>query len=420
MPIVGGIPFMTKVRSDMAYSPDAPRARSPLSLPELTVMLASLVATVAFSIDAMLPALPQIAAELSPDAVNRAQLVLSAFVLGMGIGTFVAGPISDAIGRKRTINGGIAIYLVAAFTAAHAQSLEALLAARVLQGIGAAGPRITVMALVRDLFKGREMAKVTSFIMMIFILVPAVAPSIGSLVIAAAGWRGVFWAFMAFGLIGVSWLNLRQPETLSPEHRRPLSLSKLGEAAREVLAHSDVRLYIVTLTLGFGQMFALLSTAPQLYAAHGVRETFPLWFAIGALMAGTGAVFNARFVMHLGMRRIVKGSYLMQIGVSSVMMGLVLAGFTDGSAGFPFIFLYTVSVFWMAGVTFGNLNALALERMGHIAGMAASLVTAISTVGAVAIAVPVGLAFNGTALPMVSATLICSSLAWWLIRKTQE
>ncbi|WP_168175175.1 multidrug effflux MFS transporter [Thioclava sp. F28-4] len=404
----------------MSQISDAPRARTPLSLPELTVMLASLIATVAFSIDGMLPALPDIAAELSPDAVNRAQLVLTSFVLGMGVGTLFAGPISDALGRRKTIAGGIAIYMVGAFVAAHAQSLEALLAARVLQGIGASGPRITVMALVRDLFAGREMAKITSFIMMIFILVPAVAPSIGQLVIAFAGWRGVFWAFMVFGCVGVSWLLIRQPETLAPEDRRPLNVSKLRAAALEVITHSDVRLYIVTMTLGFGQMFALLSTAQQLYAAHGVTDTFPMWFAIGALMAGTATIFNARYVMRLGMRKIVKGTYISQVAISAVMLVLVLSGLTDGASGFPFIFVYSVSVFAMAGLTFGNLNALALEHMGHIAGMAASIVAAISTVGAVVIAAPVGLSFNGTALPMVVATLICSSLAWWLIRKTQE
>ena len=304
--------------------------------------------------------------------------------------------------------------------AAQAQSLEALLLARLVQGIGAAGPRITVMALVRDLFAGREMARVTSFIMMIFILVPAVAPSVGAVIISFAGWRGVFLAFIAFGMVGVTWLWIRQPETLPPERRRPLSVSKLSAALREVLAHREVRIYIVTMTLGFGQMFALLSSAQQLYASHGVTDSFPIWFAIGALMAGTGSIFNARYVMRLGMRKIVKASYIMQILVSSVMLVLVVTGVTVGSAGFPLIFLYTVSVFWMAGVTFGNLNALALEHMGHIAGMAASVVTAISTIGAVLIAAPVGLAFNGTALPIVTATFLCSSLAWWLIRKTQE
>lgn len=391
-----------------------------LSLPEFTAMLASLTATVAFSIDAMLPALPEIAATLSPEAVNRAQLVLTAFVLGMGAGTFLAGPISDALGRRRTILIGAAVFILGAFIGAQAQSLEVLLAARFVQGLGAAGPRIVPMALVRDLYSGREMAKVTSFIMMIFILVPAIAPALGQVIIGFAGWQGVFYGFIAFALVGSSWLMARQPETLPPERRRPLALGSLGAAAREVLADADVRLYILVMTLGFGQMFALLSSSQQLFAAFGAVDSFPQWFAVMAILSGAGTVFNARFVMRLGMRRIVRGAYLMQIGSSALMLGLVLAGAVTPPAGFAVLFLWSVSVFLMAGVTFGNLNALAMQRMGHIAGMAASVVTALSTVGAVAIAAPVGLMFNGTPLPIVLATLSCSSLAWLLMRRTTD
>ena len=415
---------MTHLKTDMAQTdaanPATEAPRRSLSLPEFTAMLAMLTATVAFSIDAMLPALPQIAAELSPGAVNNAQLVLTAFVLGMGLGTFFAGPISDALGRKATITGGIAIYIAASYAAVQAQSLEALLAARLVQGIGAAGPRIVVMALVRDLYAGREMARVTSFIMMIFILVPAVAPSVGAGVIALSDWRGVFWAFMVFGLIGLGWLLLRQPETLPRAARRPLHAGKLLEALREVLSLRDVRLYIVTLTLGFGQMFALLSSAQQLYAAHGVTDSFPAWFDAGALWSGTATIFNARYVMRLGMRRIVKGAYLMQIVSASVMLPLVLLGLPEKAHGFWLIFAWSVTLFFMAGVTFGNLNALAMQKLGHIAGMAASTVTAISTMGAVLIAAPVGLAFDGTALPLVLAALVCSTAAWALMRRTTE
>lgn len=391
-----------------------------LSTLEFTAMLASLTATVAFSIDAMLPALPQIAATLSPDAVNRAQLVLTAFVLGMGVGTFLAGPISDAIGRKRTIFLGIGIYIIGALAAAHAGSLEMLLAARALQGLGAAGPRIVPMALVRDLYAGREMAKVTSFIMMIFILVPAVAPSVGQVIIALAGWRGVFYAFVLFGLVGLSWVSLRQAETLPPERRRPLRPAALAAAAREVIADRDVRLYIAVMTLGFGQMFALLSSSQQLFAAYGAVDSFPQWFALMALISGSGTVFNARFVMHLGMRRIVRGAYVMQICSSAIMLGLILLGIVAAPKGFAFLFLWSVTVFMMAGVTFGNLNALAMQRMGHIAGMAASVVTALSTVGAVIIAAPVGLMFNGTATPIVLATLVCSALAFVLMNRSVD
>jgi DHA1 family bicyclomycin/chloramphenicol resistance-like MFS transporter len=397
-----------------------PNTRPALSMPEFTAMLAMLFATIAFSIDAMLPALPQIAAELTPDRINSAQLVLTSFVLGMGVGTFLSGPISDATGRKVAITAGFAIYMVAAVVAARAQSLESLLIARFVQGLGAAGPRIVALAMVRDIYSGREMARVTSFVMMVFILIPAFAPAIGQGIIAVTGWRGVFWAFVLFGLFAAIWLNLRQPETLPPERRRPLRPAPLWSAAREVLANREVRIYIAVLTLGFGQMFALLSSAQQLFAAYGQGPRFPMWFALMALLAGSGTVLNARFVMRLGMRRIATDAYLMQICSSTLTLALLLSGILAGNWAFAVIFLWSVTVFFMAGVTFGNLNALAMQEMGHIAGMAASVVAAISTVAAVAVAAPVGLMFNGTATPIVIATLICSGVAWLLMRRTMD
>ncbi|WP_317670225.1 multidrug effflux MFS transporter [Thioclava sp. A2] len=393
----------------------APERR--LSRTEFTVMLALLMATVAYSIDAMLPAFPQIAATFALDDPNRAQLVLTAFMLGLGAGTFFVGPLSDAFGRKRVILAGTAVYLVGAMLAAQAQSLEALLVARVVQGLGASAARIVSMALVRDLYAGREMARVTSFIMMLFILVPAVAPSIGALVISFAGWRGVFWSFAVFGLIGAGWLMIRQPETLPPERRRPLHLATLWSAIKEILSHRDVRIYVVVLSLGFGQMFAMISSSQQLFAAHGVTDTFALWFAAMALVAGTGTIFNAKFVMSLGMRKIASGSYLMQIIASGFMGILAFSGLSEGPEGFIFVWAWAVSVFFMAGVTFGNINALAMEKMGHIAGIAASVITAISTLCAVLIAGPVGLMFDGTARPLVAATFLCSGSAWLLMKR---
>ncbi|WP_343080091.1 multidrug effflux MFS transporter [Ostreiculturibacter nitratireducens] len=388
-----------------------------LSLPEFTAMLALLFASIAFSIDAMLPALPQIAAELTPDAVNRAQLILTAFVLGMGVGTFFAGPISDATGRKVAITGGFVLYLAGSALSMTATSIEMLLAARFLQGLGAAGPRIAGLALVRDLYAGREMARVTSLVMMVFILVPAVAPSIGQVIQSFAGWRGVFGAFIVFGLVGTAWVNIRQEETLPPERRRPLRVVPMREAAREVLADPQVRLYTAVLSLGFGQMFALLSAAQQLFdETYGRGESFPLWFALMAILSGTGSVLNARFVVRLGMRRIATWAYAGQTIMSIAM--LTFASF--GTLVFPAFFIWAVSVFFMAGITFGNLNALALEKMGHIAGMATSVVSAIATIAAVAIAVPVGLAYNGTAVPILIGTLVCSAVAWMLMRRTTE
>ena len=388
-----------------------------LPLPEFIAMLAFLFATIAFSIDAMLPALPDIAADLTPDNVNRAQLILTTFVAGMGLGTLFAGPLSDALGRKRTITIGFGIYIAATIAAIYADSLELLLVARFVQGLGAAGPRIVGLALVRDLYEGREMARISSFVMMIFIMIPAVAPTLGAGIIAISDWHGVFLAFIAFALIGALWLNIRQAETLPPAARRPLRIGTLYAAAREVLSDRQVMLATLILTLGFGQMFGLLSSAQQLFGeTYGKGENFHLWFAAMALLSGSGTVLNATFVMRFGMRRIAKWAYVMQTIVSGLALTLILSGVLPQGLEFPVFFFWAVSVFFMAGVTFGNLNALALQRMGHIAGMAASIVAAISTLAAVLIAAPVGLLYNGTAIPAMAATLICSALAWALMR----
>ncbi|GLC62987.1 hypothetical protein PLESTB_001968300 [Pleodorina starrii] len=392
-----------------------------LPLPEFIAMLAFLFATIAFSIDAMLPALPDIAADLTPDNVNRAQLILTTFVAGMGLGTLFAGPLSDALGRKRTITIGFGIYIAATIAAIYADSLELLLVARFVQGLGAAGPRIVGLALVRDLYEGREMARISSFVMMIFIMIPAVAPTLGAGIIAISDWHGVFLAFIAFAVIGALWLNIRQAETLPPAARRPLRIGTLYAAAREVLSDRQVMLATLILTLGFGQMFGLLSSAQQLFGeTYGKGENFHLWFAAMALLSGSGTVLNATFVMRFGMRRIAKWAYVMQTIVSGLALTLILSGVLPQGLEFPVFFFWAVSVFFMAGVTFGNLNALALQRMGHIAGMAASIVAAISTLAAVLIAAPVGLLYNGTAIPAITGTLICSGLAWALMRRLND
>jgi len=397
-------------------APDAALGRG-----EFVAMMAVLISSVAFSIDAMLPALPRIAADLTPQAVNRAQMVLTSFVLGLGIGTFVAGPLADRFGRKATIIAGMALYALAALAAAAAPTLEWLLALRLLQGIGAAGPRIASLALVRDLYQGRQMAQITSFIMTIFILVPALAPSVGAVIMAIAGWRGIFPAFALFGLTGAAWLALRQPETLPPERRRPLRLRPLRQAVREVVGHRLVRLYIAVLALGFGQMFAVLSAIQQIYdVTFGIRESFPLWLMGSALLSGGGTLINARLVVRLGMRRLAIAAYATQTVLSAALLAAMWAGAIPAHLAFPAFYLWTISVFFMAGLTFGNLNALALQPMGHIAGTASSVIGAISTVGAVAIAAPIGLAFDGTPAPLIAGTFACSALAWILMRRARD
>ena len=392
-----------------------------LAFGEFIALMAMLFATIAFSIDSMLPALPQIAAELSPLEVNRAQLVLTSFVLGMGIGSFVAGPLSDAFGRKRVLLAGMALYSVAALLAAVAGSLELVLAARLLQGLGAAGPRIVSMALVRDLHQGRQMARVMSFIMMVFILVPAVAPAVGNLVIVAFGWRGLFASFVVFALVASLWLGLRQPETLPVSARRPLQAGSLWRAMIEVFSHRNVVIATAVMTLFFGLLFANLSSIQPIFnETFGRGPEFPAWFFGIALCAGTGSIVNARLVVRLGMRHMISVAMAAQAVAALVMALVTLMGLWPDWAYFPAFLLWTTSIFFMGGLTIGNLNAIAMEPLGHIAGMAASMTSAVSTVLAVLIAAPIGLAFDGTPVPLAFGVSAMTAVGYLLMRAMKQ
>jgi DHA1 family bicyclomycin/chloramphenicol resistance-like MFS transporter len=388
--------------------------RKQLGQAEFVALMAMVAATVAFSIDAMLPALPAIGAELSPSDLNNAQLIVTSFVLGMGLGTLFTGPLSDTFGRKPVMIGGALVFIVACAAAWAASSLEVMLAARVMQGLGAAGPRVVAMALIRDLHSGPQMARILSFVMVVFSLVPALAPTMGHYIILGFGWRAIFVAFMIFSLATTAWLLLRQPETLTPENRRPLSPKALASATVEVFQHRTARISMFVQMLTLGMLFTVISSTQQVFdQTYGQGKYFHLWFGCIAILAASSGVLNARIVIRLGMRAIIKGMYTAQIILTLLMLAVTA---TDAPYWLSFgaYLIWVIGNFFQAGLTLGNLNALGLEDMGHIAGLAASILSAVSTIGAVVIAAPTALMFDGTPIPMGIGVLISASLALWL------
>lgn len=391
--------------------------KSPISQTEFVAIIAMLFATIAISIHVMLPALPDIAASLSPEAPNAAQLVVTSFVFGMGVGTLFAGPLSDAFGRKRVIMFGLALYALAALACYFAPSLELLLAARVVQGIGAAAPRTVSMAMVRDLYSGRDMARIMSLAMMIFTLVPAVAPLMGQGIIALADWHAIFLAYVAFSAVIMLWLGLRQPETLALENRRPLALGPLWAGAKSLARHRVILVSILVQTLVLAALFATLSSMQGIFEVRFDRgETFPLWFAVIAGGSLWGSFLNSRVVMALGMRRVVAATLTGQLALTLVCFGAVATGTMPEALAFPAHILWSIGLFGMMGLTMGNLNALAMEPVGHIAGLAASVMLSVATVGSVLLAIPVGLAFDGTLVPLLAGVSCLLGAALMAVR----
>jgi DHA1 family bicyclomycin/chloramphenicol resistance-like MFS transporter len=285
--------------------------------------------------------------------------------------------------------------------------------ARVIQGIGASGPRVVCIAIIRDLFSGREMARILSIVMVTFTIIPAFAPALGVLIIEFSGWRSIFLAFVVFSLISALWLGLRLPETLPAENRRPLRLPLIIGAMRQMFEHPIVRVAIIVQTLSLAMLFSLLVLIQPTYQyVFDKLDSFPYWFGAIALSSALSSFLNAMLVIRFGMRRLVTIALLMQITLS----GVVLLGYGHISAqGFGIFAVWQAFVFFQAGLTIGNLNAIAMEPMGHIAGMAASVIGAVSTMFAAIIASPVGLLFDGTIRPLVGTVFVLACVGFMLM-----
>ncbi|OWU84929.1 multidrug MFS transporter [Oceanicola sp. 22II-s10i] len=387
---------------------------------EFVALMAMMVATVAFSIDSMLPALPQIGSELVPDNPNSAQLILSAFIIGMGTGTLFVGPLSDAFGRRPVIFAGAALYIFGSALAWAAPSMELMVAARLCQGIGAAAPRVVSLAIIRDFHSGREMARLLSFVMIVFTVFPAIAPLIGSGIIALAGWRAIFAAYVIFSVLSVAWLALRLPEPLPSGERRPFRARQIVEAMREMAAIPMVRLSIIAQSLVFGTLFTSISLIqPVFEQAFGRGDSFPFWFFVIGVVCATSSMVNARFVMKYGMRAIVTAT-LSVSAVLAVLMVLVRLSGIAGDAEFWVFLVWQGTVFYQMGLTVGNLNALAMEPLGHIAGTAASVIGAISTVFAGVVAALIAQTFDGSPLPLYLGALVFTSIALPTVLKMRK
>ena len=374
------------------------------------VLMALMTSLVALSIDAMLPALGEIARDLNVEDPNDRQLVLSALFGGMVIGQLVYGPVSDTVGRKGPVAVGSVIFIVGCVISAMATTFEAMLAGRFVQGLGVAGPRIVVTAIIRDQYQGAAMARVLSLIMTVFILVPALAPIIGQGILVFASWRGIFVMFLVLASTGLIWFWLGQVETHPPEKRRALRVGNLLSATWEVLTHPVSLGYTLMASLIFASFLGFLNSAQQVLAElYGLGEIFPLAFACLALSIGGSTLTNSRLLRHFSMQSLCRGSLAIVVPLSIAFSFISLA--LDGVPPLWSLMAYMIALFYSIGLLFGNMNALAMEPMGHIAGLASAVIASISTGISMLLGGMIGAMFNHTVLPLVCGFAIFTSAA---------
>lgn len=381
--------------------------------------MATLMSLVALTIDAMLPALGEIGRDLGVARENDVQLIVSVIFLGIAVGQLAYGPLSDSVGRKPALLAGMALYMVGCLLSMLSQSFPVMLAGRLLQGLGVASPRIVTVAVIRDQYEGRRMARVMSFAMAVFIIVPIVAPTMGQGILLVADWRAIFGAFLVIAVATSSWFVLRQPETLARERRVPFKLSRVASGFKEVLKNRAALGYTITAGLVFAPFLAYLSTAQQVFQVqYGLGKMFPLYFAGLSLALGAAALWNAKLVMRYGMTRLSRWA-LWTTGVSSTAFFAV--AYADSGQPPLWAFVgYLLVVFFCEGVLYGNVNSLAMEPLGHIAGIGAAVVGALSMVISIAAGTWIGQAYDGTVLPLVGGFGILGFAALAAMRWTES
>lgn len=380
------------------------------SLVEFVTIISLMMSLTALSIDAMLPALPLISADLQVQNDNNRQLVVSAIFLGLAMGQLFFGPLSDKTGRKPAIYGGLSLYIVGSLVSLSAVNFPMMLAGRLLQGAGVSAPRAVGLALVRDRYEGRDMARVMSFVMTIFILVPMIAPTFGQALLFITGWRSIFGSFVLLALITLAWFALRMPETLAPENRAPFSLQRIVSATREILRTRPAVGYTVTAGLISGAHLGYLSSSQQIFQEqYELGDLFPIYFAIIAFSIGFASFVNARLVMRFGMRFLVRWSLTGILGLA--VIALVITMIAGGQPPLWFLMGYLMMTFFGIGILFGNQNSLAMEPLGRIAGIGAAIVGSLATFISVPMGTIIGQSYNGTILPLLVGIAVLAGLS---------
>jgi len=380
---------------------------------EFIIVMASLMSLVALSIDALLPAISEINKELHITNPTNSQLFITMIFLGLGFGQLISGPLSDGLGRKPIIYSGFVVFVCASLICVFATNLEMMILGRFLQGVGLSAPRTVSIAMVRDRFSGNYMAKIMSFIVVIFILVPVIAPALGKLMLDLYGWKSIFYSQLLFGFFTMIWVWKRQPETLKIANRKKIKFSLFIEGVQEFTKHKTA--IIFTLFSGFitGSFMVYLSASQQIFEEqYHLKNEFPLIFAGLAISIGFATFLNGKLVIKHGMFKLVSISTI-SFTLIPIIYIFLFSG--ESNPNITVLILFFGLQFFSIGFLFGNTRALAMEPIGHIAGIGAAINGFTSTIMAVPIATCIGAYITNTALPLFVGFFICGIISLLLI-----
>jgi DHA1 family bicyclomycin/chloramphenicol resistance-like MFS transporter len=380
---------------------------------EFIIIMASLMSLVALSIDALLPAISDISTSIHIVNPKNNQLFITMIFLGLGFGQLISGPLSDSFGRKPIIYVGFIVFTFASIICVLANSLEMMIVGRLLQGIGLSAPRTISIAMVRDRFSGNYMAKVMSFIVVIFILVPVIAPALGKLMLDFYGWRSIFYSQLVFGFFVMIWFWKRQPETLKLENKKKFKFSLFIDGTKEFLKHKNAVAF--TLFSGFimGSFMVYLSASQVIFEQqYNLKEEFPFIFSGLAISIGFATFLNGKLVLRLGMFKLVS---IFTVVFTIIPIFYILLFFGENNPSIYILLIFFGLQFFSIGFLFGNTRALAMESIGHIAGVGAAINGFVSTIMAVPIATFIGSFMKDRALPLFFGFLVCGFLSLLLI-----
>lgn len=384
----------------------------PLGKRELIVLLAMMMSLNALAIDAMLPALDNLAADLGAVGGNSRQLVIGVYTIGMGLGCLIPGSLADRFGRRPIVLFSLAAYTLLGVTMAFLQDFQALLAIRAVSGLFAAGLVVAPIAIVRDLYEGDEMAQLMSLISAVFISVPVLAPSLGQAILFVGDWRTIFLVLATFGAATAIWVYFRLPETLAPERRQLVNLPVIARNMRVAMSDRSAFGYVIGGSLLMGGVFGYVNSAQQLYQDHfGVGDKFPIFFGMTAAVMVLSNLTNSAIVTRFGARRVSHAGLLLFMVASAVQ---VWSSYAHEGEVWWFMPLMGINL-GLLGFLGANFGSIAMQPFARIAGSASSIQTFVRMFGAASVGALIGSFYNGTAQPFAWSLLVSSVIAMLLV-----